>query len=174
MRNRYQVMMGSPAMSRKQKMTLRRGDDGAERNNETAAAVRVAITQDDDADGDEDEGEEGADVGKVGESADVEEAGGNGDDDAGDPGGEGGRAEERMYVGEDFGQQAVAGHGEPDARLADLVDEDRRDHAHERAEQDDKADPIEGMPAGQNGKFLEGVDDGRGVSDHGLPGDQSR
>ena len=34
-------------------------------------------------------------------------------------------------LAEDLGQQAVAGHGEPDARLAELVDEDRRDHAHD-------------------------------------------
>src|ERR1039458_2422204 len=39
------------------------GNDGPEGNNETASASRIAITQDDDADGDEDEGEEGADVG---------------------------------------------------------------------------------------------------------------
>ena len=51
---------------------------------------------------------------------------------------EGGRAEEGMNVGEDFGQKAVAGHGKPDTRLADLVDEDGRDHAHERAEQDNE------------------------------------
>ena len=38
------------------------------------------------------------------------------------------------------GEQAVARHREPDARLAELEDENRRDHAHECAEQNDEAD----------------------------------
>ena len=95
MRKRYQVMMGSPAMSRKQKMTLSAGMTGPPGTTKAAMAVRLAIAQDDDADGDQDEGEERADVGEVGEGADVEEAGGNGDDESGDPGGEGRCAEER-------------------------------------------------------------------------------
>ena len=47
------------------------------------------------------------------------------------------------------GQQAVARHGEPDARLAELVDEDGRDHAHERAEEHDEPDPVQRVAAGQ-------------------------
>ena len=95
-----------------------RRNDGAEGNAEAAAAMRFAVAQHDDADGDEDEGEEGADVGEIGEGADVEEAGGDGHNESGHPGGEGRRAEDRVHIAEDFGQQAVAGHGEPDARLA--------------------------------------------------------
>lgn len=150
-----------------------RGNDGAAGNNKAAMADRLAEAKNDDADGDEDEGEKGADVGEVGEGADVEQARGNGDHEAGDPGGERGRAEEGMDAGEDAGQEAVAGHGEPDPGLADLVDEDGGDHSHERAEQDDEADPVERAAAGENGELLEGVDDGRGVAHHGPPGNEA-
>ena len=51
-------------------------------------------------------------------------------------------------AGEDVGQQAVAGHGEPDARLAELEDEDGRDHADERAEEDDEPDQWRRWPPG--------------------------
>ena len=53
-----------------------------------------------------------------------------------------GSAEARMDAGEDLGQQAVARHGEPDARLAKLIDEDGGDHAHEGAEENDQPDPV--------------------------------
>src|ERR1035441_10932789 len=88
-----------------------RGNDGPAGNDETTAAVGIAEAEDDDSDGDEDKGEKRADVGEVGEGADVEEAGGNGDDKTGNPGGEGRGAKEGMDVGEDFWQQAIAGHG---------------------------------------------------------------
>ena len=45
---------------------------------------------------------------------------------------------------EDVGQQAVARHGEPDARLAELEDQDRRDHADERADAARPAAPSAG------------------------------
>ena len=57
MRKRYQATMGSSAMSRKTEDDAKRGDDRSEGNNETAAATRIAITEDDDADGHEDKGE---------------------------------------------------------------------------------------------------------------------
>ena len=169
MTKRYQVMMGKPGHQQEAEDHAERGDHGPAGDDETAAAFRLANAQDNDADRDQDEGEECADVGKVGEGADVEKAGRNGDQDARDPGGKRRRAEERMDVGEDLGQQAVAGHGEPDARLADLVDENRRDHAHEGAQQDHQANPIERVPAGQKRELLERVDYGRRVADHRLP-----
>ena len=45
----------------------------------------------------------------------------------------------------------------------------RRDHAHERAEEDDEPDPMKRMAAGQQRELLERVDDGRRVADHRLP-----
>ena len=126
-----------------QKTMLRTGMTGPQRDAESAMALGLAYAQDEHAGGDEHEGEERADVGEIGERADVEQAGGNGDDDPGDPCGDGGRAEARMDAGRRGGQQAVAGHGEPDARLADLEDQDGRDHAHDRADEDDEPDPVQ-------------------------------
>ena len=67
-----------------------------------------------------------------------------------------------MHVAEDFWEEAIAGHGKPDAGLADLENEQGRDHAHQCADQDDEA---------QSGdvEFSESVDDGSGVIDQGIP-----
>src|ERR1700734_2380318 len=51
-----------------------RGNDRSTGNHEAAFTVRLTEAKDDDSDGDEDEGEKGADVGEIGEGADVEEA----------------------------------------------------------------------------------------------------
>src|ERR1035438_6104945 len=125
-----------------------RRNDRAKGNAEAAAALRLADAQHDDADGNQNEGEECADVGEVGQGADVEETGGNGDRESRHPGGEGRGAEDWVDVREDLGQQAVAGHGEPDTGLSELIDEERREHSHDGAEEDDEANPVEGMPAG--------------------------
>ena len=109
------------------------GNEGRPRDAEAARTVGLALAQDEHGDGHENEGEKGADVREVGERADVKNAGGNGDEDAGDPGGDVGRAEFGMHAGKGGREQAVARHGEPDAGLAELENEDRRDHAHQRA-----------------------------------------
>ena len=85
----------------------------------------------------------------------------------------GGGAEFGVDFGEGVGEQAVAGHREPDAGLAELEDEDRRDHADDGAEQDDEAGPVEELAVLGEGEALEGVDDGGGVADDGLPGDDA-
>ena len=54
----------------------------------------------------------------------------------------------RVDAAEDRGQQAVAGHGEPDARLAELEDEDGRDHAHQGADENEQAHPVQAAAAG--------------------------
>ena len=173
MKKRSQVLAGRPAISRMQKKTLRMGMTRAEGDAEAAMAVGVLVAQDDDSGGDKDEGEEGADVRHLGEGAHVEEAGGDGDQEARDPGGEGGRAEARMDAAEDVGQQAVARHGEPDARLAELKDQDRRDHSDQRAEQHGEADEVQAMSAGQQRDAAECVDHGRGVSGDRTPRNDS-
>ena len=150
-----------------------RRDYRAKGNAEAAAAMRLADAQDDDSGGDQDEGEEGADVGEVGQGADVEEAGGNGYNEAGNPGGKSGGAEDGMDIAEDLGQQAVAGHGEPDPRLAELVDQDGGEHAHDGAHQNHKANPVKGMAAGKDGEFFKSVDYRGSVIDHRIPLDQS-
>src|SRR6185312_13032985 len=94
------------------------------------------VAQDEDSGGDENERKESADVGEVGERADVEQAGGDADDKSGDPGGDVGGAEARVDFGEDFGQQAVTGHGKPDAGLSDLEDENGGDHTEHGSDDD--------------------------------------
>ena len=114
-------------------------------------AVGLAIAEDEHADGDQHKGEQGADVGQVGDGADVKQAGGNADDESRDPGGESRGAELGVDAAEDAGQQAVAGHGEPDAGLAELKDEDGRDHAQQRADENDQAHPVQHGAAGAAG-----------------------
>ena len=63
------------------------------------------------------------------------------DDDAGDDRGDVRRAELRMDAREDRRQQAVARHGEEDARLAELEDEQHRGVRDDRAEGDDADHP---------------------------------
>ncbi len=94
-------------------------------------AVGLGAAQDQDADRDQDEGEEGADVGHFGEGAYVEEAGGDGDEYARDDGREGRGAEAGVDLREGVGEEAVAGHGEPDAGLAVLADHDGGQHAED-------------------------------------------
>src|SRR5664280_997067 len=110
-----------------------------QRGAESAAAFRFAIAQAEDSDGDQYESEQSADVRKVRYSTDVEQTGGNADCESCDPGGEGRCAELRVDAAEDRWQQAVAGHGKPHARLAELEDEDGRNHAHERTDQNKQA-----------------------------------
>ena len=73
MTKRYQVIRQSGHQQEaKDDAECRR--NGPAWDDETATAFGLTIAQHDDADGDEHEGEESADVGKVGEGADVEEA----------------------------------------------------------------------------------------------------
>ena len=129
----------------------------------------ILVAKNDDADGDKDEGEEGSDIGHFGEGADVEDSGGDGDEDSGKPGGEGGCAEFRVEPGEGVGEKAVAGHSEPDARLAELEDEDGADHANERSDKDEETDKMEAVATGGEGDSLEGIDHRSGVACDGLP-----
>jgi len=78
-----------------------------------------------------------------------------------------------MDAAEDGGQQAVAGHGEPDAGLTKLEDEDGGDHAEDGSDEDEEADPLQGACAGHQGEALESVDDRGGVSHDRLPGNDA-
>jgi len=139
------------------------GEERASRDAEAAMPVRLLVAQDEDADRDQDEGEESTDVGHFGEAADVEEARWDGDQDARDDGGEGRRAEARMDLAEGCGEQAVAGHGEPDARLAVLAHHDGGEHTEDGAEQDEEANKVQAVAAGLEREALECVDYRRSV-----------
>ena len=124
------------------------GEDWAEWGTEGAVAFGLAVAKDEDGDGDEDEREEGADVGEVGYGTDVEEASGDADDESRDPCGDGRSAIALVDVAEHCGQEAIARHGKPDAGLAELEDEDRRDHAQHGADEDEEAHPMQAGAAG--------------------------
>src|SRR6185437_17018665 len=75
------------------------GKDGATGAAESAMAIGLAVTKDEDARRNEHEGEERTDVREVRERADVEQSRGNADDEARDPGGDVGSAEARVDFG---------------------------------------------------------------------------
>ncbi len=148
-------------------------EDGAERGTEGAVAFGLAVAKDENCDGDEDECEEGADVGEIRDGSDVEEAGGDADDESCDPGGDGRGAIALVDVAEDRGQQAIARHGKPDAGLAELEDEDRRDHAEHGADEDEEAHPMQAGAAGLEREALERVHHRGCVAHDGLPGNDA-
>ena len=136
-------------------------------------ALGLLPAQDEHPDGHQNEGEERADVGHLGERADVEQARGDGDQDSRDDGGEPRRAEARVDGAELVRQQAVARHGKPDARLAVLADQDGRDHAEDGTDEYEQPNVVQAVRAGLDGEPLEGVDDGRAVAGDGVPFDQA-
>ena len=92
---------------------------------ETARAVRLRAPQNQHGQRHQYKGKERADVGEVGKRPDVEDPRGNGHRNSSHPRGNVRGPESRVDVREGFRQQAVARHRKPDARLAELVDEQR-------------------------------------------------
>src|ERR1035438_6558989 len=78
----------------------------------------IAFTgQYDDSERDDDEREQRPDVRQIGESPDIPDPRRNSHHQARDPGADVRRFVDRVHLGKHLGQQAVARHGEPDARL---------------------------------------------------------
>ena len=75
----------------------------------------------------------------------------------------------RVNVAEDVGQQAVARHGKPDARLAELEHQDRRDHAQHGADQHEQLDPAQAAATRLEREALEGIHHRRAVAHDGVP-----
>ena len=165
-KKRIQFVIGKPAMSSRQVRMVTIGASKAAGSAKRTRAIRFAKAQDQDAAGDQREGEQRADIREVRESADVEKPGRNADEKAGDHRGEVGSAKALVDAAENAGKQSVARHREPHAGLAELKDKQRRNHAHQRADENDQLD-ISEMQA------LQGVDDGRGVVQQSLPGHQA-
>src|ERR1700733_7816276 len=84
------------------------GEDRTERGAKGAMAVGLAVAQDEHGDGDEYEGKQGADVGEIRDSSNVEEAGRHAHHEPRDPGGNGRRAIARVNLPEDLGEKAIA------------------------------------------------------------------
>ena len=104
--------------------------------------VGVGAAQDNDSGGHQHKGEEGADVGQFDQLVDVGDRGTDGDEDAGEDGGDVRRAVARMHFGRPRRQQAVARHGEEDARLAGLIGHQRRGRGDNGAQGDDARRPV--------------------------------
>src|SRR5260370_24187956 len=92
--------------------------------------IGFPVTKNQHASGHESESEERADVGEVGESSDVEKAGGDADEETGHPGGEIWTAITRVDTTEDAGGKALARHGEPHAGVAELEDQGSNEQTH--------------------------------------------
>ena len=86
--------------------------------------VRVEDAEGHDAEADEREGEEGADAAEFADEADGRESSGDHDGHAGHERDAGRRAELRVDLAERDWQEAVLGHREEDARLAEHEHED--------------------------------------------------
>src|SRR5580704_15692806 len=141
-KNRSQVRMGKPDISRTQKNTLSTG---------AAMAAGIAITQDDYADRNQHERKERTDVGKIGERANIQKASRNANQKTSNPGCGCWSSKTRMHTTEKPGQQAVAGHRKPDSRLSQLEYQQRRNHAHHCAEENTQINPIQGVRTGLHG-----------------------
>ncbi len=103
--------------------------------------MRITETKDGDADADEREGEERANVREVDHLLDVGERSEGSDDQAGDDGGDVRRAEARVNARKNRGKESVAGHGEEDARLAHLENEEDGGVCDNGTEGDDTGGP---------------------------------
>ena len=101
---------------------------------ESTVPVWFLVAKDDYANRNQDEREEGADVGKVGQGSDVKNPRRDSYNESGNPRCRRRSPKARMYAAEQLRHQAVSGHGEPDTRLSELEHEQRGDHPHHRAE----------------------------------------
>src|SRR5438094_301144 len=129
-------------------------------------AIGFAVAENQHASGHQSESKQRSNVREIGEGSDVKETRGNAYDEAGHPGGEIRRLKARMDAAKNTGEKTVARHSEPNTRLADLEDEQGRDHPHERANQNHQPDTGYVEP-------LECIDHGRGIIDERVPADKS-
>ena len=113
-----------------------------ERHAERSRTVRLLPAQHDHAGRHDDEREQRADVGQLGEGVDVPQARRDSDQKSGDPGPHVRGSKCFVHFAERLRQQTVARHREPDARLSVLTHQQRRNHPRERARADDHAQPV--------------------------------
>ena len=108
--------------------------------------VRLLAAQHDDAAADDDERQQGADRHQFAQQADREHARDHRGHQAGDDGGDVRRPELRVHLAEHRREQAVARHGEEDARLAHEHHQHHRGEAGDGADVDEEAEPRERRP----------------------------
>src|ERR1035441_4266229 len=83
----------------------------------SAASLRLRVAQDDDADRYQNKGEQRTDIRQVRERANVENPARNANQESSNPSCGSWRAKSRMHPAEQFGQQAIARHREPNPQL---------------------------------------------------------
>ncbi len=145
-KKRIQFMIGSPAINSRHVRIVMIGASKPPGARKRARPVRLAVPQDQHAARDQRERKQRADIRKIGERADVQQARRNADHESRHPRGKIRRAESCVHAAEYSGQQSVARHGEPDARLPKLKNEQRRNHAHQRSEQYHQFDAAKMQP----------------------------
>ena len=129
--------------------------------------VGLPVSKDEHTPCDQSEREQGANVGKIGESPDVEQARWNTHHESRHPSGKIRCPKSRMHAPKNFGKEAIARHRKPHARLAQLENQQGRDHSHECADQHDQANSREM-------EFLQRVDHRGGIVHQRFPPDQTR
>ena len=164
-------------MSTMQKMMLRTGNSGPQRRSKTAETVWLTIAQDENSDGRSEarrrtvcrcstefdtvpmSSRPSSGMPTTNPATHVAKAGV--------------RNRGWMRLKDEKGKQAIAGHGKPHARLSELEDENRRDHAHQRADQNEQAHPVQSGATGSERQPLECVDHWRRIAHHRLPGNDA-
>src|SRR5215467_4495414 len=142
------------------------GSKGAAGSSKGTMAVWFAVAENQNAGGDQRECEKRADVGKIGESSDVQKTRRYSHNKPCHPSGEIRRLVTRVDAAENSWKKTVARHGKPYASLTNLEHEQRGDHAHERANQHDQ-------PNAGDVQSFESVDDGCGIVNQRFPADDS-
>src|SRR2546430_232215 len=128
--------------------------------------IGFPVTENQNAASDQRESKKGANVRKIREGSNVQKTRGDSHDQTGDPGREIRSLIARMNAPKNSREKAVSRHGEPDTRLANLKDKQRRDHARERANQDDQ-------PNAGNVQAFQRVDDWRRIINQRIPANQT-
>src|ERR1700688_2017508 len=136
-------------------------------------AARIAVAQNNHSNRNQGKGEEGADVRKIGECADIENSGRNANHKTGNPSGGRGRAEPGMDASKKLREEPVPRHGEPYPGLSELKDQQRRNHSHHGAEQYAELNPAQRVRTGAGYQHLQTVGDRSGIVEHGVPRDNT-
>src|SRR6266403_1303084 len=155
--------------ARHQKNTREYREDGSQRaarSPEGSGPVRLSITKDEHTTCDQSERKQRADIGKIRQGTDVEQACGNTHHESCHPCRKVWCLEEGMHATKDSRKEPVARHRKPHTRLTQSENQQRRDHSHQCADQHDQ-------PNSREMKLLQRVDHWSGVVHQRVPSDQT-
>src|SRR5882724_6694403 len=137
----YPIQNWQPSHQQKARENRHYGRNRASRGAEPTRPRRITITQNKDSTCDQGKSKQSADVRKVSKRSDVEHAGRNPNNKPCNPRGYVRSTEANMDATEYLWQQAVSRHGKPDAGLAQLENQQRRNHSHQSAAKNCQAHP---------------------------------